>query len=91
MCLLKEMISESYQDSNATTSMIMTNLATLDEHLDKVDDDIVQFNDQVKVLLNSWAARGETTHDLQTNLFNTYPICSDRIVCNNLDNFIFIR
>ena len=78
LCFLKVLIRESYLDSNATTSMIRTRLATLDELLAEVGNDVDKFHDEVKVLLSSLTARGETTQDLQTNLFKAYGTCKDR-------------
>ena len=79
LCFLKVLIRESYLDSNATSTMIRTKLATLDEHLAEMGNNISKFNDEVKVLVSSLNARGETTHDLQTNLFKAYATCSDRV------------
>ena len=79
LCFFKILIRESYLDSNATSTMIRTKLATLDEHLAEVGNNISKFNDEVKVLVSSLNARGETTHDLQTNLFKAYATCSDRV------------
>ena len=43
LCFLKVLIRESYLDSNATTSMIRTRLATLDELLAEVGNYIDKF------------------------------------------------
>ena len=77
LCLLKILIKESHLDSNATSSMIRTKLTNLDEYLDEVENDIVQFNHYVQMLMDSLTARGETTQDLMTNLFKAYAACSD--------------
>ena len=77
LCLLKILIRESHLDSNATSSMIRTKMTNLDEYLEEVNNDIVEFNSHVQMLIDSLAARGETTHDLMTNLFKAYAACSD--------------
>ena len=61
--------------------MIRQKLANLDEHLSEAGNrnNITKFNNQVKQLLNSPTARGETTQDLQTNLFKAYASCSDKV------------
>lgn len=75
---LKVLIRESYLDSNATTSMIRLKLSNLDSYIHTVGNDISKFNAHVKVLLDTLAARGETTQDLLTNLFKGYGACSDK-------------
>ena len=77
-CLLKVLIRESYLDSNATSSMIRIKLANLDEYIVQVKHDIGKFNNYVKVLVETLRARGETTSDLITNLFQAYAACSDQ-------------
>ena len=77
LCLLKILIRESHLDSNATSSMIRTKLSNLDEYLVETNNDILKFNNHVRMLMDSLTARGETTQDLLTNLFKAYAACSD--------------
>ena len=56
LCLLKVLIRESYLDSNATATMIRIKLATLDEHMVEVDNNITKFNEDVKILLGALTA-----------------------------------
>ena len=58
--------------------MIRTKLSNLDEYLIETDNDILKFNNHVRMLMDSLTARGETTQDLLTNLFKAYaafPVC----------------
>ena len=43
-CLLKVIIQESYVDSNATVSVLQQNLTNLQSYMQKVDLDIIKFN-----------------------------------------------
>jgi len=57
--------------------MIRTKLSNLDEYLIETNNDILKFNNHVRMLIDSLTARGETTQDLLTNLFRAYAACSD--------------
>ena len=76
VCLLKVQIRKSYLDSNATSSMIRIKLANLDEYIVQVKNVIAKFNNYVKVLIETLNARGETSHDLITTLFQAYDAYS---------------
>ena len=76
--LLKVIIRESHLDSNATTSSIRSSLANLEEYLPQVGHDITKFNQYVKLMIQALGARGETTQDLLTNLFDGHAASSDR-------------
>jgi hypothetical protein len=78
LLFLKIVIRESYLDSNATSSMIRTQLTNLDTYIGQVGNDINKFNKHVQTLLEALNARGETTTDLLTNLFKGYAACSDK-------------
>ena len=78
LCLFKVMVRESYLDSNATTSMIRQQLARLHEHMEKVGNDVIKFNNHVKMLLTALHARNESTLDLLTYLFEAYAVCKDK-------------
>jgi len=77
LCLLKILIRKSHLDSNATSSMIRTKRTNLDEYLTETNNDILKFNNHVRMLIDLLTARGETTQDLLTNLFRAYAACSD--------------
>jgi len=53
LCLLKILIKESHLGSNATSSMIRTKLSNLDENLTETNNDILNFNNHVRMLIDS--------------------------------------
>ena len=75
--LLKIIIRESHLDSNATTTSIRNQLSSLDIFITTVGCDITKFNAHVRLLLEGLASRGQTTHDLLSNLFKGYTAASD--------------
>ena len=75
--LLKIIIRESHLDSNATTTSIRNQLSSLDIFITTGGCDITKFNSHVLLLLEGLASRGQTTHDLLSNLFNGYTAASD--------------
>ena len=77
--LLKIVIRESHLDSNATTTSIRESLSSLDVYILTIQCDIVKFNGYVKLMVDSLAARGETTTDLLVNLFKAYTNVSDKV------------
>ncbi len=76
--LLKTIIQQSHIDTNATTSAIRHALATLDTYMPVVSYDITKFNQYVRTQLEALQARGETTHDLTTNLFRAFLTVKDK-------------
>jgi len=78
LSLFKVLVRESYLDSNATTSMIRQQLAKLHEYMESVGNDVIKFNNHVKMLLTALHARNESTLDLLTYLFEAYAICKDK-------------
>ena len=77
--LLKIIIRESHLDTNATTASIRKKLSSLDTYILTIGSDITKFNGYVRLLIDSLAARGETTNDLLTNLFKGYQAASDKV------------
>ena len=77
--LLKIIIRESHLDTNATTASIRKKLSSLDTYILTIGCDITRFNGYVRLLIDSLAARGETTQDLLTNLFKGYQAASDKV------------
>jgi hypothetical protein len=77
VALLKIIIRESHLDTNATTNSLRTKLSNLDNYMRSVDFDIGKFNQQVKLLVQSLAARKQTTSDLLINLFKGYGAIND--------------
>ena len=75
ICLLKILIRDCHLDSNATSSMIRTKLSNLDEYLTETNNDILKFNNHVRMLMDSLTARGEKTQDLLNNMFKAYAAC----------------
>jgi hypothetical protein len=78
VALLKVIIRESHLDTNATTNSIRTKLSSLDSYIATVNFDIGKFNQYVKSLIQSLAARNQTTSDLLINLFKGYAAVSDQ-------------
>ena len=76
--LLKIIIRESHIDTRATVRHIRDKLSSLDLYLPTIGHDIIKFNAYVKDLLDSLNARGETTHDLLSNVFKAYKSTSDK-------------
>jgi hypothetical protein len=76
--LLKIIIRESHLDTNATTSSIHTNLSNLDSYIMTIGSDITKFNGYVRLLIDSLAARGETSNNLLTNLLKGYREATDK-------------
>ena len=62
-CLLKVIIQESYVDSNATVSVLGQNLTNLASYMQKVDSDIVKFNNYVDTQVKALAAHGQMTNN----------------------------
>ena len=75
--LLKVIIRESHLDTNATSSTIRSKLASLDKYIATIGSDIIKFNQHVMMLTDGLRARGETSNDLLTNLFDAYTAASD--------------
>ena len=76
--LLKIIVRESYLDTNATTANIRKKLSSLDTYILTIGSDITKFNIHVSMLMDSLAARGESTQDLLTNLFKGYQAATDK-------------
>jgi hypothetical protein len=76
--LLKVIVRESHNDTNATVKFIRERLSSLDTYMTTVDSDITKFNQHVQSNIIALHARGETTHDLLSNLFKGYAAASDR-------------
>jgi hypothetical protein len=77
-CYLKVIMIETQQDTNDTSKHLCDNLRALDENIVKIDSDIIKFNEYVKEQMEGLAARGETTHDVLTNLFRAYKSVSNK-------------
>jgi hypothetical protein len=54
-------------------------LSSLDTYITTIDSDIGRFNQYVKLLVQSLAARNQTTSDLLINLFKGYGAVSDEV------------
>ena len=77
VALLKIVIRESHLDTNATANQIRTKLSTLDTYIITIDSNIGNFNQYVKLLIQSLSARNQPTSDLLINLFKGYGAVSD--------------
>jgi hypothetical protein len=67
---------ETQQETNATSKYLRDNIRKLDQCIVKIDSNIIKFNNYVQEQLEGLPARGETTHDLLTNLFRAYKSVS---------------
>jgi hypothetical protein len=76
--LLKIIIRESHLDTDATTSSIRTKMSNLDSYIMTIGSNITRFHGYVRLLIDSLAARGETSNDLLTNLFKGYEAATDK-------------
>jgi hypothetical protein len=76
--LLKIIVRESYLDTNATTANIRKKLSSLDTYILTIGSDITKFKIHVSLLIDSLAARGESTQDLLTNLFKGYQAATEK-------------
>lgn len=76
--LLKVIIRESNNDTNATVKFIRERLSSLDTYMTSIDSDIAKFNQYVQGNIIALSSRGETTQDLLANLFKGYAAASDR-------------
>ena len=83
--LLKIIIRESHLDSNATTTSTRNHLSSLDQFITTIGCDITNFNAHVQMLLEGLASRGETTHDLLSNLFQGYAATSDTMFTSYIE------
>lgn len=77
VALLKVIIRDSHLDTNATTNQIRTKLSSLDTYVTTVNSDIGKLNQYMKLLVQSLAARNQTTSDLLINLFKGYGAVSN--------------
>jgi hypothetical protein len=75
---LKIIIREAQIDTRATVLHIRGKLSSLDSYISTISFDIIKFNEYVKDLIDSLAARGEITQDLLANLFKAYKSVKDR-------------
>jgi len=76
--LLKIIIRECHIDTRATVRQIRSKLMSLPSYLASINQDIPAFNRYVLDLLEQLHARGETTHDLLANLFESYKSVTDK-------------
>ena len=83
--LLKIIIRESHLDTNATTASIRKKLSSLDSYILTIGSDITRFNGYVRLLVDSLAARGETSTDLLSNLFKGYQAASDKVFVSYIE------
>jgi hypothetical protein len=76
--LLKLIIRESSLDSNASSTIIRTNLSKSDEYMPVIKK---KFNTYVDTQIHALTARGETTSDLLVHLFAAYKQALDASFC----------
>ena len=76
--LLKVIIRVSAIDTNATVMSIRSQLGNIDTYIATVNYDITKTNERVNTLLEALSTRGETTHDMLSNLFRAYRTVKDK-------------
>ena len=84
--LFKIVVQESHIDSNATTAVIRGKMQNLSAYMQEVGNDIQKFNNYVIVLMESLAARGETSSDIMFHLFTAYGTCSDQLFVKYMED-----
>ena len=75
--LLKLMMQKTFINTGATYTHRIENLTNLDTYISKVNSDIDNFNQYVKVTVGGLKARGQCTYDLMINLLKAYQVASD--------------
>ena len=85
--LLRVIVRESHIDTKATTRLLRKQLQDLDNYIVSIDSDVIKFNEHVKGLLQELAARGETTYDLLSYLFQAYAQVSDQVFVKYIDKY----
>lgn len=76
--LFKVIMRAAHIDTHATSMHIRKQIASLDKYMATINSDITRFNEHAQELIQDLAARGETTTDLLTNLFEGYLAVSDK-------------
>ena len=76
--LLKVIIRVSAIDTNATVMSIRSQLGNINTYIATVNYDITKTNERVNTLLEALSTRGETTHDMLSNLFRAYRTVKDK-------------
>jgi hypothetical protein len=77
VCLLKYIFSKAHVDTNATVGSLRNQLASLDDKMIEVKNDIKLFHQHVLQLEHSLAAHGEHCDELMANLFKAYKKVND--------------
>ena len=77
--LLRILIREAHQDTNATITRIRNERAHLDEYRVKVKSNVEKFNLHVEELMSQLRSRGQDSDELLTNLFKSYKRCNDDV------------
>jgi hypothetical protein len=76
-CFLKEIITKSYVDTNATVDTIRKAISRLDDRIKEVKFDIKNFNEYVWSQVNSLSAHGVQCTELLTNVLSAYKQIHD--------------
>jgi hypothetical protein len=76
--LFKLLMIKANTDTRAMASQLREKLTNLDSYMPMVDSNIELFNQHVKVNRNGLTARGESSDDLDINLFKAYLCVTDR-------------
>ena len=71
------MIQKAFIKTRATATYLRENLTNLDTYTYKINLEIENFNQYVKVNMDGLKSRGDQTDDLTTNLFKAHQVESD--------------
>jgi hypothetical protein len=87
-CFLKEIITKSYVDTNATVDTMRRTISRLDDRIKELKFDIKAFNEYVGAQVNSLRAHGVQCTKLLTNVFPAYKQVQDAAFAQQVGYFI---
>jgi hypothetical protein len=88
-CFLKEVITKSYVDTNATVDTIRCTISHLDDRIKELKFDIKSFNEYVWAQVSSLSAHGVQFTELLTNIFSAYKQVQDAELSQQVGYFYF--
>lgn len=86
---LKELITKTYVNTNATVDTICKSISKLDDTIKEMKFDIEAFNTYVKTQVNALLAHGIECSELITNLFSAYKEVRDDEFLHHVQMYYF--
>ena len=77
LLLFKALMMKTLINTNATISLLRSNLARLPEKVPEMSENITKIHEYAMTQVNGLAARGAETHDLIIHLFAAYKVIDD--------------